>query len=60
MRKLVTAFAIAMLGIAEANAVIAQQRQTRLRRCLRPVALSLRLGSSGTAMLARRRKTLSL
>ena len=30
MRKLVTAFAIAMLGIAQANAVIAQQRQTQL------------------------------
>lgn len=30
MRKLATAFAIAMLGIAQANAVIAQQRQTQL------------------------------
>lgn len=30
MRKLVTAFAIAMLGIAQANAIIAQQRQTQL------------------------------
>jgi hypothetical protein len=30
MRKLVTAFAVATLGIAQANAVIAQQRQTQL------------------------------